>query len=269
MVETVYRIPGSPRLALLADLHGRPYSRVISSVADHHPSLICITGDILYGSHPLNDKSPLETQENVLPFLTGCAAIAPTFLSLGNHEWALDQADIEKIKSTGVTVLDNSYQSISADGKAVVVGGLTSAYVTDYRRFVATLNPAERARARYPRKENLSGIGGAVTASQHKPETAWLEEFSSAPGYHILLSHHPEYFPLVPKEVELILSGHAHGGQWRFFGHGVWCPGQGFWGKWTRGVYEEKRLVVSSGLANTASVPRLFNPTEVVFVEPE
>ena len=264
MVETVYRIPGFPRLALLADLHGRPYSRVISSVADHHPSLICITGDILYGSHPLNDKSPLETQENVLPFLTGCAAIAPTFLSLGNHEWMLDQDDLEEIKKTGVVALDNRW--VEHDG--VVIGGLTSGYVTDYRRFVATLDPAERARARYPRKENLSGIGGAVTASQHKPETAWLEDFAVAPGYHILLSHHPEYFPLIPEEVELILSGHAHGGQWRFFGHGVWCPGQGFWGKWTRGVYEEKRLVVSSGLANTTSVPRLFNPTEVVFIEP-
>ena len=262
MVETVYRIPGSPRLALLSDLHGRAPKPVLASVRNHAPSLICITGDILYGSHPEGDRSPLDTQEHVLPFLTGCAAIAPTYLSLGNHEWALDQADIEKIKSTGVTVLDNEWCEIEVDGKEIVIGGLTSGYVTDYRAFRAT----QDASFRYPRKDTISGIGGAVTASQHKPETAWLEEFSSAPGYHILLSHHPEYFPLIPEEVELILSGHAHGGQWRFFGHGVWCPGQGFWPRWTRGVYEGK-LVISTGLANTASIPRLFNPTEVVLLE--
>lgn len=86
MVETVYMIPGAPRLALLADLHGRNPAPVLQSLRRHPVSLICIVGDILYGSHPEGDRSPLETQSNVLPFLSGCAAIAPTFLSLGNHE---------------------------------------------------------------------------------------------------------------------------------------------------------------------------------------
>lgn len=269
MVETIYHIPGAPRIALLADLHGRDPAPVLASLRSHAPSLVCICGDILYGSHPEGDRSPLETQHNVLPFLSGCASLAPTFLSLGNHEWALDQADIEKIEKTVVVVLDNSW--VEQDG--VVIGGLTSGYVTDYRRFRKEMSST----VRYPKKENLSGISGAVTASQHKPETAWLEEFSSASpsSTHILLSHHPEYFPLVPPSVDLVLSGHAHGGQWAYYSFrrkrmcGVWSPGQGFLPRWTRGVYEDKRLVVSAGLANTASVPRLFNPTEVVYVEPE
>ena len=128
MVETVYRIPGFPRLALLSDLHGHDPKPVLASVRNHAPSLICITGDILYGSHPEGDRSPLDTQEHVLPFLTGCAAIAPTFLSLGNHEWMLDNADIQEIEKTGVTVLDNRW--VEHDG--VMIGGLTSGYVTDY-----------------------------------------------------------------------------------------------------------------------------------------
>jgi len=74
MVETVYRIPGAPRLALLADLHGRPYDHVIASVRAHRPELIAIAGDILYGSHPVDDKSPLDTQELVLPFLSASAS---------------------------------------------------------------------------------------------------------------------------------------------------------------------------------------------------
>ena len=44
--------------------------------------------------------SPLQTQANVLPFLTACACLAPTFLSLGNHEWMLDQEDLDMIRST-------------------------------------------------------------------------------------------------------------------------------------------------------------------------
>ena len=236
--------------------------------------MICIAGDILYGSHPQDDRSPLDTQENVLPFLSGCAEIAPTFLALGNHEWSLDNEDIEKIKSTGVTVLDNEWREIEVDGKPVVIGGLTSGYVTDYRRFVASLSPADRAGVRYPKKSTISGIKGVTTASQHQPETVWLNEFAATdPSFtHILMSHHPEYLPLIPSSVAFVLSGHTHNGQIAYYSfrrhrwQGLWAPGQGWLPKYSRGVYEG-RLVVSAGLANTARVPRICNPTEVVYLE--
>ena len=90
---------------------------------------------------------------------------------------------------------------------------------------------------------------------------------------HILLSHHPEYYSIIPASVDLILSGHAHGGQIRMYNpfkrewFGLWSPGQGWWPKWTRGVYEG-RLVVSAGLSNTTWIPRIGNPTEIVYLEP-
>lgn len=143
MNDTVYHISGAPCLALVSDLHAKPYHDVISSLKQHNPSLICIAGDIIYGTWPERDRSPLVSQPNVLPFLDRCADIAPTFLSLGNHEQALDEKDLESISRTGVTVLDNSFTHI--DGTEVVIGGLTSAYVTDYRR----LKPASTLR--YPR----------------------------------------------------------------------------------------------------------------------
>ncbi len=235
---------------------------MLSSLRSRRPNIICITGDVLYGGRPEDDRSPLETQANVLPFLRSCATIAPTFLSLGNHEWMVDQDDLDLLSSTGVTVLDNEWTSISIDGRKVVLAGLTSGYVTDYRAFRAESDSL----VRYPRREDLYGIGGATRASAHKPETDWLPSFTSQPGYKIMLSHHPEYYPLIPDSVGLILSGHAHGGQWRFFGHGVWSPGQNWWPRYTKGVYEG-RLVVSAGLSNTTWVPRLFNPTEVVYIE--
>jgi predicted MPP superfamily phosphohydrolase len=175
----------------------------------------------------------------------------------------VDQDDLDLLSSTGVTVLDNEWTSISIDGRKVVLAGLTSGYVRDYRASRST-QPAE---PRYPRREDLYGIGGATRAAAHKPETDWIPSFTSQPGYKIILSHHPEYWPLLKDEnIDLILSGHAHGGQWRFFNRGVFAPGQGWWPRYTKGVYEG-RLVVSAGLSNTTWVPRLFNPTEVVYIE--
>ena len=236
---------------------------MIASLHSHRPRIICITGDVLYGGRPEDDTSPVASQANVLPFLRSCATIAPTFLSLGNHEWMVDAEDLRLLYSTGVTVLDNELRSISIDGRKVVLAGLTSGYVTDYRVFRAESDGT----VRYPRREDLYGIGGATRAAAHKPETDWIPSFTSQPGYKIILSHHLEYWPLLKDEnIDLILSGHAHGGQWRFFGHGVWSPGQSWWPRYTTGVYEGK-LVVSAGLSNTTWVPRLFNPTEVVYIE--
>ena len=79
MIETIYSIPNAPHLALLSDLHNRPFAPVIASLQRHKPTLIAITGDILYGSQPEGNESPLDTQENVLSFLHSCASIAPTF----------------------------------------------------------------------------------------------------------------------------------------------------------------------------------------------
>ena len=260
-IETTYSIPGVPSLALLADFHNGAPEPILASLQLHSPSLICICGDIIVGHRPEGDRSPLETQANVLLFLSACASIAPTFMSLGNHEWMVDQEDLAAITATAVTVLDNDWRSITVDGNEIILGGLTSGYVTDYRRFHAT-QPAE---PRYPRREDLYGIGGV--RAEHKPDAEWLEEYCSSSGYHILLSHHPEYWATVrDMSIDLVLSGHAHGGQWRVFNHGVWSPGQGFWPKWTRGVYED-RLVVSAGLSNTTWIPRFYNPTEIVYIE--
>lgn len=261
MIETVYHIPGVPNLALLSDLHNRPFDQVIASLQRHKPTLIAITGDVLYGSQPEENVSPLDIQENVLPFLRSCASIVPTYLSLGNHEWMLDDTDLATISSTGVVILDNAYQTITVENRKIILAGLTSGYVTDYRSFRST-QPAE---PRYPRQEDFYDIGGVRT--EHKPGTAWLAEYCSTPGFHLLLSHHPEYYSFIPSTVNLILSGHAHGGQWRIFGRGVWSPGQGLLPQWSRGVYEG-RLVVSAGLSNTTWIPRLWNPTEIVYLEP-
>ena len=90
MIETVYKITGTPRIALLSDLHNRSFDTVITSLRSYRPTLIAIAGDVVSGWYPENDHSPLETQENVKPFFSACADIAPSFFSLGNHEQFLE-----------------------------------------------------------------------------------------------------------------------------------------------------------------------------------
>ena len=106
-------------------------------------------------------------------------------------------------------------------------------------------------------------IGGLSTIIDLK----WLDNFSKQKGYKILICHHPEYYKkyIKRKNINLILSGHAHGGQIRIFGQGIYSPGQGLFPKLTGGVYDG-RLVVSRGLGNHAPFPRVFNETEVVCV---
>ena len=226
MNETIYKVEGAPHLALITDLHGRPYEKITESMRQIGPEIICIAGDILYGTRPSNSLSPLETQQNVMPFLRACASVAPSFLSLGNHEWMLDKDDIKMIEDAGVVVLDNAWKE--QDGFAV--GGLTSAYVSDHRRYVESLSADEHSAGRYLKRQ-LS-----AASAERVPETEWLREFCDFCGYRILLCHHPEYYSLVPEGIDLILAGHAHGGQWRFFGRGVFAPGQGLFPKYTSGV---------------------------------
>ena len=101
------------------------------------------------------------------------------------------------------------------------------------------------------------------------PNLEWLKFFAALNGYKLLLNHHPEYYPDYIKEldIDLTLSGHAHGGQIRILGQGLIAPGQGFFPKYTSGMYDG-RLIVSRGLANNAPpIPRLFNRKELIFIE--
>ena len=258
MIESFYQLNTPVSIALVSDLHGRPYDRVVESLRRNTPEMICVCGDFIYGAVPVGGNSPLLVQTNALPFLKACTEISPTFVSLGNHEWMLDAADLSEIRNTGVQLLDNAWTE--RDG--IVVGGITSAYVEDYRRFRDNYPGNER----YPLREVNRG-----RFKNMRPETDWISQMPS--GYRILLSHHPEYWDCVKgKGVNLMLSGHTHNGQIAYYSirkhrwTGLWAPGQGMFPKYSSGLYEDGKLVVSAGLSNTVSVPRVFNPTQIIYI---
>ncbi len=90
-------------------------------------------------------------------------------------------------------------------------------------------------------------------------------------GYNILLSHRPEYFDVyVSSDIDLIFSGHAHGGQFvlPFIG-GLFAPGQGFFPEYTSGAHntDNTTLIISRGLGNSLFPLRINNPPEIIIAE--
>ncbi len=228
----------SLRLAVAADLHGKGHDAVLRLLQEERPQRILIPGDLM------EDKELLDPESPGYRFLRECAALAPTYYSPGNHEigcyhkgnpWRhpipnpLPREVKERIAATGVTLLDND----CAVREGICYCGLTS------------------------------GIHG----DKNFPDPATLERFAKVPGPRILLCHHPEYFvPHIQKtDIELTVCGHAHGGQWRFFGRGVYAPGQGILPKYTAGVLDG-RCVISRGIGNHTIYPRIFNSPELVMI---
>lgn len=169
-----------------------------------------------------------------LKFLRAARDIAPVLYSFGNHERRTDEAPF---RMDGVTLLNDSATEICG----ITVGGLRSGF---------------------------RGQAESSLMETPEPDLAFLDSFGKIPGVKFLLCHHPEYYPryLRDRSIDLILAGHAHGGQWRFFGRGLFAPGQWLFPKYTSGIIDG-RMIVSRGLANTVAVPRLFNEPELVVVD--
>lgn len=230
MQTTEYTIPArlaAPlTVAVAADLHNKPYGHVLDAIKRAAPDMIAVPGDLM--------GDPRRCA-NGIGFLRAAEQVAPVFYSPGNHE-RVDRSGAEEIAATGAKLLDNSFVVF----RGIYVGGLSSGF----------------------RRRRMTSFERTPP-----PDLHWLKRFALLPGFRLLLSHHPEYYPafIKPLDIDIILAGHAHGGQWRFFGHGIFAPGQGLFPALTSGVIDG-RLVISRGLANTVSVPRLFNPTELVII---
>ncbi|HPM10997.1 MAG TPA: metallophosphoesterase [Paludibacter sp.] len=241
MKVTRYKIKGPTlKIAVVADLHGEPTEELITALKAEQPDLIAIPGDLCTIDEPegrvvdsVKHERRLQEQKRALEFLETAVQISPVYYSRGNHEHGCNNEYRERVKATGAVLLEDKWMRFGD----VWIGGLTSA--------------------------KHYGLEGA-TEKAPLPDIEWMrkkpEGFKS-----LLLCHHPEYYDLIKDYVDYVFSGHTHGGQWRFFGRGIFAPGQGLFPKYSRGQYG--KMIVSAGLSNPASVPRLFNPMELVIIE--
>ncbi len=221
--------PGGLCLAVVADLHDTNVDEVLAALEKRKPTHVLAPGDMVHSAD--------HTSEG-LRLLRESARRYPTFCSLGNHEFKHGLDVRCEIRASGAILLDNEFGEYGG----ILIGGLTSGY--------------EGKKQGRVKKTPL-------------PRTDWLDEFCTTEGYKILLSHHPEYFDFLKNyDIDLILSGHAHGGQWRLFGLPVFAPGQGLFPRYTSGYYGD-RMFVSRGLSNRTHIPRIGNPEELVFLVSE
>ncbi|MBQ8752867.1 MAG: metallophosphoesterase [Clostridia bacterium] len=225
-------LPAPLRIAQVADLHNIPYGTLLRALETKKPDLIAVTGDLVHH---------FDERERGIAFLQTAARRWPVFMSLGNHETTCAPGErplLEaEIRDTGAVLLDNDAMRFHH----LNIGGVTSSYYLD--------------------EEGHIRIGEG-------PDTVFLQSFAAQPGEKLLLCHHPEYYPsyIHPLPIRLTLAGHAHGGQWRFRGRGVYAPGQGLFPPLTGGLYAH-RLLISRGLGNPCGIPRFGNPPELIIVE--
>lgn len=216
------------RILLVSDMHSKIPEGFSKAVTELAPDFILIAGDYVDGE--------IKAYPAMLSLLRHFAEIAPTYYATGNHE-LFDDADREMVKKTGVVLLENETVRCGA----LTIGGLAS------------------------------GFGHIPHfAKTPPPDLDYLERFSALDGYKILIAHHPEYFKdyLAQRKIDLTVSGHAHGGQWRLGRLAAYAPGQGVFPRYTSGLYEKngRHLVVSRGVGNHTPIPRIFNPTELVVI---
>lgn len=217
-------------IAYAADFHDGDVEAALTMMAGC--DAICIGGDLV-------NRHRRHGWHNAARFLREAPKVAPTFYNIGNHERLLpDAAEYQsQVQASGVTVLDDRFLPF----RGIVLGGVSSV----------------------EKKPGMPRVQEQLAAK--KP---FLRQMAAQEGFKLLLCHHPEYYaPLIAKfDIDLTLSGHAHGGQVRLGHQGIYSPGQGLFPKLTSGFYFNNRLFVSRGMTNSACAPRLWCPCELVMV---
>ncbi|HCS74500.1 MAG TPA: phosphoesterase [Clostridiales bacterium] len=230
------------KIAHISDFHNAKFGNAAESIVDgikeEKPDIIAITGDLI-------DSSNINV-EVALNLVKGLVEIAPCYYVTGNHESWLDngvyQILEDRLTEYGVVILRDSEVLLSKGDEKISLIGVDD---PDY----------------------ADSVGGMTeTMSIDK-----INELSSEGLFSIMLSHRPEYYRVYETtDVNLILSGHAHGGQFRIpFVGGLVAPNQGLLPEYDSGVYQEDEfaMVVSRGIGNSIIPVRFNNQPEVIIVE--
>ena len=230
------------RIVLLSDLHLHEYGEdnadLVRKIQNLAPDLIAVAGDM---------NIDTDTDYHVvLDLMHQLVDIAPVYYAPGNHEWGGRYAGgsdalFDDIQATGVHWLNGNYEDVEFKGRKLRIGGFF-----------------EWPRAQLER-ENSRAVADAMNG-----ETNELDDVCT-----ILICHCPEVLDtsLELYQFDLVLSGHAHGGQVRLPGiGGLFAPGQGLFPRYDGGLYRRglARMVVSRGLGNSLFPLRVGNRPEVV-----
>lgn len=252
------KICSQVRIVLVTDLHscyyGEGQEKLVNAIRGQSPDIVLLGGDIF-------DDRIADT--NTERFLAGIAGQYPIYYVTGNHEY---RSGPEKfaikmsiLKKYGVTVLSGVCEVIEINGAKLNLCG-----VDDPASYMVSFDRREDPQGYKKAKlEKLNTFDQQLDALKVQAREGYFT---------ILLTHRPELFEhYVARGFDLVLCGHAHGGQWRIPGvlNGLLAPNQGLFPPYAGGRYERgsTTMIVSRGLAKeTTFVPRIFNPPELVVV---
>lgn len=231
------------RIAQVSDLHnaefGKNNAELLKLLSESRPDIIVITGDLIDAQHT--------DVEIALCFARESVKIAPVYYVTGNHEAASPQYDTLKagLEAAGVIVLEDETVYIERGGETISLLGLADPDFTI--------------------RGDMFGEVPAMASTKLK------NLIDAESGYTILLSHRPELFETyVDGGIDLVFSGHVHGGQFRLpFIGGLVAPNQGLFPKYDAGLYTDgsTSMVVSRGIGNSIIPFRFNNRPEIVLVE--
>ena len=230
------------RIAHVSDLHnteiGKDNKKLLAMLQDAEPDIIAITGDLI--------DSRNTDVEVALQFIREAVKIAPCYYVTGNHESRISEYAVLKagMETAGVVILEDARTEISLGGKTITLIGVN--------------DPSFRT-------NNLSGDSVTVM------DTKLTQLHADDDCFTILLSHRPELFDTyVKNNIDLVLSGHAHGGQFRLpFIGGLVAPHQGMFPEYDAGLYTEgnTNMIVSRGVGNSIFPFRINNRPEMLLIE--
>ena len=229
------------RIVHISDLHntefGRDNKKLLTMIADAKPDMIALTGDLI-DSRRTNLQVALE-------FAKAAMEIAPCYYVPGNHESRSDlyPALQLRLQEMGVIVLEDDRLALELQGEKIeVVGALDPSFSAAVLKDGKTAENGEK-----------------------------LNQLLGDADYAILLSHRPELFDsYVQSGVDLVLTGHAHGGQMRLpILGGVLVPNQGWFAEYDEGLHVQNstHMIISRGLGNSLFPLRINNRPEVITIE--
>lgn len=224
------------KIVQLSDLHGAEFGEdgmeLVDKVGSLEPDMIALTGDFV------TDEGDLAAVEKLAARLV---KLCPVYFISGNHEFGSGLAVKVRniLERAGVKYLSNEYLTISRGEDEILLGG-----VEDPLAYADMLSPDELAQ-----KMNDAAPDAFKILLGHR--NYWMTEYPELP-------------------VDLIFCGHAHGGLIRIPGvGGLIGTDRRLFPDFDAGEYNNGRytLIVSRGLGNSVSIPRVFNRPEIVCVE--
>ncbi|MBD9281372.1 MAG: metallophosphoesterase [Clostridiales bacterium] len=233
------KLTAEVRLAVVTDFHSSDNAEEVAAmVASCAPDAVLLVGDLF------DDDTANRPTERTLSLMRQLSAQYPCYYVSGNHEAWTGEMDAlyQQTEEAGVTVLRMSSGVLTVRGQRIALCGIPDPYEMVF-----------------------SGAPDTEEQIRQAMENADSADFT------VLLAHRPELlakyaqFPL-----DLVVSGHGHGGQVRIPGvlNGLYAPNQGWFPKLAGGAYTQDgtTLIVSRGLAVRTRLPRIFNRPEVVLV---